>query len=464
MKGGSTEESNVTDKPRDDEERDELDDEEFEEPEGEDRDDDSDGADAKSGDADDSDDPDAKSDDADDDEPVAKAEDKARPKPTKKRRKKKARPAAAASTKSPSRDDRPKAFGDSSAKKTDAKGGGGSNAVIYALVALVAGAAIGWFARDAKGAGGVDATQDPSVAAAPSGSAAAGGPCDKWTATICQEAGETGEACGQAKAAAGLIPPEACQTALANVPATLAKVKNARSTCQELVDKLCKDIGEDTDSCKLVREKTPSFPSERCKQMMGEYDKVLGSLQAMEKKNAPLSPEVAKAQAAGDVPSFGPDDAKVTVVEYSDFQCPYCTKAAAVVKKLKENYADKVRFVFRQYPLPMHPDAPLASEAALAAHEQGKFWPMHDKLFENQRALSREDLEKYAQEIGLNMGKFKEALDSDEYADEVKRDMELGQKVGVSGTPTMIVGTKRVANPTDYATVSKMIDEQLAAN
>ena len=197
--------------------------------------------------------------------------------------------------------------------------------------------------------------------------------------------------------------------------------------------------------------------------MMQNYDKVLGELQAMEKKNAPLTPDVAAKQAAGDGPSFGPDDAKVTVVEYSDFECPYCSKAAEVVNKLKKNYANKVRFVFRQFPLPMHKNAPLASEAALAAHAQGKFWEMHDKLFENFRNLNRESIEGFAQEIGLNMEKFKAALDGDEHEKTIESDMALGKEIGVSGTPTMIVGTKRVSNPTDYDAVAKLIDAELAA-
>lgn len=270
-------------------------------------------------------------------------------------------------------------------------------------------------------------------------------------------------ACQQAKAGATIMPPGACQAALADMPATMAKVKAARGACDELVTKLCKDIGEDTESCKLVKDKTPSFPPERCSQMMENYDKVLGELQAMEKKNAPLTPEVAAKQGAGDGPSFGPADAKVTVVEYSDFECPFCSKAADVVKKLKENYADKVRFVFRQFPLPMHKNAPLASEAALAAHAQGKFWPMHDKLFENQRSLDRESIEGFAQELGLNMEKFKAALDGDAHEKTIESDMELGKEIGVSGTPTMIVGTKRVSNPTDYDAVAKLIDDELAA-
>ena len=462
----------MTEKPRDDEERDdELDDNEEEAEEA------TDAADADDDSADDADedDDDAKSanddsdddSDSDDDDVDAKAasedadeEQKATKKKRRKRSKKRTR------KKATKKETRPAAAKAVDPPKKPADSGGGSNAMLYALVALVAGAAIGWFGHQAMGGKmGVDAGPDSAaVAPSPSGSGApTGGPCDQWSTTVCKEAGETAAACQQAKSGAMLMPPSACQAALADMPATMAKVKAARSACEELVKKLCADIGPDTDSCKLVSEKTPSFPPERCQQMMQNYDKVLGELQAMEKKNAPLTPEVAAKQAAGDGPSFGPDDAKVTVVEYSDFECPYCSKAAEVVNKLKKNYANKVRFVFRQFPLPMHKNAPLASEAALAAHAQGKFWEMHDKLFENFRGLNRESIEGFAQEIGLNMEKFKAALDGDVHEKTIEADMALGREIGVSGTPTMIVGTKRVSNPTDYDAVAKLIDSELAA-
>jgi protein-disulfide isomerase len=195
--------------------------------------------------------------------------------------------------------------------------------------------------------------------------------------------------------------------------------------------------------------------------MLGKYDQVLGELKKMEMRNAPLSAEMAKKQAGGsDVPSFGPADAKVTIVEYSDFECPYCARAAKIVSQLKKAYPEGVRFVFRQYPLPMHKNAQVAAEASLAAHAQGKFWAMHDKLFENSRNLSRETVDKIAQEIGLNMEKFKAALDNHTYADAVKADMDLGGEIGVTGTPTMIVNTKRVKNPGDFAGLTKLIEEE----
>jgi protein-disulfide isomerase len=335
--------------------------------------------------------------------------------------------------------------------------------VPVALVALLIGAAGGWFARDAKKTSEATVQPDPAAPAA-SGSAAAemAGPCGDWVKELCLRTGDSSEGCAQARAAAELLPTSACVAAKADVAATVAKLESARSSCTTLVDKLCNDIGKETKTCAMVREKTGSFPAARCKEMLGQYDGVLGELKQMEKAEAPLSPELATRQAQGDAPGFGPANAKVTVVEYSDFECPFCGRAAEVVEKLKAKYGTQVRFVFRQYPLPMHANATLAAEASLAAHAQGKFWPFHDLLFQNQRSLDRKSLEEFATKAGLDMGKFKKALDDHTHAAMVKSDMKLGEEAGVSGTPTLFVGTERVSNPTDFEAVSKQIDAKLA--
>ena len=106
-------------------------------------------------------------------------------------------------------------------------------------------------------------------------------------------------------------------------------------------------------------------------------------------------------------PMKGPADAKVTIVEFSDFQCPFCSRVVPTVDKIMKDYPKQVRLFFRHNPLPFHNNAPLAAEAAVAAEAQGKFWEMHDKMFANQQALDRAGLEKDAQEIGLDMNKFK---------------------------------------------------------
>ena len=198
--------------------------------------------------------------------------------------------ARAAATAPPAsrRSDRPRSKGKHvakarrSSKVSSAKSGSSSNAGIYVAVALIAGAAAGWFAREARG---------KSVSAEVHAASAAGeGPCEAWQKQLCESAGEQSAACGQAKSAAELLSAEACGVALEDVPATLEKVKAARADCDTLVNKLCKDLGEETGTCKMVRERTESFPPERCKEMLGSFDKVLSQLQAMEKRGGPGGP------------------------------------------------------------------------------------------------------------------------------------------------------------------------------
>ena len=328
-----------------------------------------------------------------------------------------------------------------------------------AIVALVAGATGGWFARDARAK--VDARSPaPPAAAATSG---ASGACQEWSSEICKRAGETSEGCTKAKEAASILPGSACTTAKAEIEGTVARLTAARASCDTLVDKLCADLGEKSRTCALVREKTPSFPADRCKEMLDHYDGVVAELRQTEEEDAPISADLARRQATGDAPGFGPADAKLTIVEYSDFQCPFCGRAAGVVDKLREKYGAKVRFVFRQFPLEMHPDAALAAEAALAAQAQGKFWPFHDVLFQNQRDLERASLEKYAQKAGLDMARFRSALDHHTYEGAVKSDMSLATEAHVSGTPSMFIGTERVENPTDFASLSREIDRKLVS-
>jgi protein-disulfide isomerase len=131
------------------------------------------------------------------------------------------------------------------------------------------------------------------------------------------------------------------------------------------------------------------------------------------------------------------------------------------VNDVKKKYGDKVLFVFRQYPLSFHENARISAEASLAAHAQGKFWELHDKMFENQKKLDRASLDGYAKDVGLNVAEFKKALDGSKYKEAVDAELKLGEEVAVDGTPTMFVNGKRVSNPTSVEEVSKVIDEAL---
>ena len=131
--------------------------------------------------------------------------------------------------------------------------------------------------------------------------------------------------------------------------------------------------------------------------------------------------------------------------------------------QMEKEYAGKVRIVWKNYPLPFHNNAEPAAEAAMAAHAQGKFWQMHDKLFANQqRARSRRRLEKYAQELGLNMAKFKADLDAAKYKATIEAETKEGQAVGVNGTPAVFINGRKIAGAYPFETFKKIADEELA--
>ena len=164
--------------------------------------------------------------------------------------------------------------------------------------------------------------------------------------------------------------------------------------------------------------------------------------------------------ATDDQPSKGNPDARVTVVEFTDYQGPSCAAAHPSLERLITEYGDRVRFVVRDFPLQMHPEARKAAEAAEAAREQGKYWDFTAILFRNQSALKPEQLKQYAQVLGLDRAKFDAALDDGRFAEKVERDMLDGRKFGVSGTPTFFVNGRRARDIT-YEVLKAAIDEAL---
>jgi protein-disulfide isomerase len=140
----------------------------------------------------------------------------------------------------------------------------------------------------------------------------------------------------------------------------------------------------------------------------------------------------------------GPANAPVTLVEYGDFECPSCRKAWPMVKELQRRLGDKLRFVFRNFPLTkLHPNAQHAAEAAEAAAAQGAFWQMHDRLFERQFALEDDNLFEYATELGLDADRIRAALGGGTYRARIKEDVLSGLKSGVNGTPTFFINGER---------------------
>lgn len=168
---------------------------------------------------------------------------------------------------------------------------------------------------------------------------------------------------------------------------------------------------------------------------------------------------------ADDDPAIGPEDAPVLIVEFSDFQCPYCARfATETLGQILETYGDQVRFVYRDFPLTnIHPHARKAAEAAQCAHEQGHYWEYHDLLLQNQEALDIDSLKGYAQQLGLDTDAFDQCLDSGEYASEVQNDLAQGQDYGVTGTPSFFINGRLLRGARPFSDFQAIIEEELAS-
>jgi len=162
-------------------------------------------------------------------------------------------------------------------------------------------------------------------------------------------------------------------------------------------------------------------------------------------------------------PSVGSASAPVTLIEFSDYQCPYCQRVEPTLKRVLATYKDKVRFVWKDFPLTqIHPQAFKAGEAAHCAGDQGKYWELHDVLFSKQSELQPDDLKRHALTLGLNADTFNQCLDSSKHAERVRDGVSEGGQLGVNSTPTIFVNGRRLSGAQPYEVFAQMIDEELA--
>ncbi len=173
------------------------------------------------------------------------------------------------------------------------------------------------------------------------------------------------------------------------------------------------------------------------------------------------APEAAAGANLANAPSTGPVDAKVTIIEISDFQCPFCSRAFNTLEEIRKEYPKDLRVVFVNQPLPFHQNAKPAAIAAIAAHRQGKFWEMYAKLFSNQQQLSDENYKKWAQEVGCDMKKFEADLKNPDVAKQVDRDQAVANALGVHGTPGFFINGVNVSGAQPKENFKKIIDEQI---
>jgi predicted DsbA family dithiol-disulfide isomerase len=173
-----------------------------------------------------------------------------------------------------------------------------------------------------------------------------------------------------------------------------------------------------------------------------------------------VHPETAKCQIA-DAPVRGKPAARIEVVEFSDYQCPHCKHIEPILARLLKEYDGRVKLYFMNYPIEkLHPDAPAAAAAAVAAGRQGKFWEMHDLLFDHQEELSTVDLQHYAEKLKLDLKKWKSDLETAKA--KVQRDHAEGERLDISGTPTLYINGRKYKGPLRYEDVKDWVDEELA--
>ncbi len=231
----------------------------------------------------------------------------------------------------------------------------------------------------------------------------------------------------------------------------------------------------DEDIAQVYRQNADAFPGQTQEQMEPQIRRVLEqqrrtqALQAYMEElvtaaddvQIEVEPPRTSVEVDPDDPVFGAASAAVVIVEFSDFQCPFCQQFSETLKRLKTVYGEDIRLVFKDYPLPNHMQDFKAAEAGHCANEQGNFWELHDTMFARQLELQIEDLKRYARELGLDQAAFDGCLDSGRFAETVLSDLTNGDRYGVSSTPTAFINGRVVMGDAPYDVLVEIIEEEL---
>ena len=214
------------------------------------------------------------------------------------------------------------------------------------------------------------------------------------------------------------------------------------------------------------KNKTPNAaPFEQIKPQLMEMMNRQAMLERLRKSSQVkimLEPKRVAVDSSGH-PSLGAKEAPITIVEFTDFQCPFCKASEATVKQLRTKYGDKVRLVHMDFPLSFHSHALDAAKAARCANDQNKFWQFHDSLFNNQGKLAPADLKQTAKTLGLNTTEFDSCFDKAKHEDEIKKDLAAGEKLGVDGTPAFFIDGRPLVGAQPSAQFEQIIDDELSS-
>ncbi|MFZ5894888.1 MAG: DsbA family protein [Myxococcota bacterium] len=243
-------------------------------------------------------------------------------------------------------------------------------------------------------------------------------------------------------------------------PAAATATTTLTDACARLRERLCQELGATSSACELARRETARFSDAHCAGMLTRFADVKRELHGLDQGMKVL---VAREQSLihGLAPAVGSADATLTLVEFCDFQTPDCGRFSPVTHMLENLYPGRARLVFRQYPSPKHAHAELAAEASLAANAQGKFWEYHDVLFSNPHDLRRPALERYAEQVQLDMPAFRRALDEHTFLDDVRADVELGHRLQALDRPTLFANGKRVSVPYGAEELERLVKNEL---